>query len=96
MEASCRFSLGRRQAGRLASCRMASARHRLLIERKIEVMKVVGSICCLANSGRVFVQPLLKEVSARVLGLRSNVAEVFVHSAIVAQVQHCVWPHASE
>ena len=66
---------------------MATTRHGLLLEGKIEVMKVVGPICRIANDGRILVQPLLKEIMVRVFDMCSGVAEVFVHGATV---QHCV------
>lgn len=95
METSCRWLSGRRYAAGLASSRMTSTRHRLLIKRKIEIMKVVGYICRITDSGQILVKPLIKEVIARVFDLRGVVAEVFVHRAIVAELQHYVWLHAS-
>lgn len=90
METSSRCSLGKRQAGGLASRGMASTRNRFLLKRKIEIIEVLGSICDIAGSVRILVQPLIKEVFARVFELCGGVTEVFVHRAIAAEVQHCL------
>ena len=59
-------------------------------------MKVIGPLYRVVDSDRIVVQPLFKEVIAMVFDLCCGSAKVFVHRAIVAHVQHCVWLLASE